>query len=118
MQAAEAARPRSVLVEALALFRGLNPTITVNEIATFLHACDQEGLTIQELADLADMTEPTASRSIRSFGPPGSEWARAPACGLVEAFLNPKDGRSRVLHLTPAGRAVRDRLDAIIGAAS
>ena len=115
MQTGEPMRSRSVLVEALALFRSLNPTITVNEIATFLHACARDGLTIQELADLAGMTEPTASRSIRSFGPPGSEWARAPACGLVEAFLNPRDGRSRVLHLTPAGRAVRDRLDAIFG---
>jgi DNA-binding MarR family transcriptional regulator len=63
------------------------------------------------------MTEPTASRSIRSFGPEGAEWARPPACGLVEAFLNPHDGRSRVLHLTPAGREVRDRLDEIIRSA-
>ncbi|MBA4014099.1 MAG: hypothetical protein C0481_19730 [Phenylobacterium sp.] len=115
MWTAEPMRSRIVLVEALTLFRSFNPTITVNEIAAFLHACDREGLTIQELAEQACMTEPTASRSIRSFGPPGSEWARAPACGLVEAFLNPNDGRSRVLHLTPAGRAVRDRLDAIVG---
>jgi DNA-binding MarR family transcriptional regulator len=108
---------RQTLIEALALFRSLNASITVNEIATFLHVCDREGLTIQQLADAAQMTEPTASRSIRSFGPPGSEWARAPACGLVEAFLNPSDGRSRVLHLTAGGRAVRDRLDAIAGEA-
>lgn len=113
----ELAHSRRALAEALALFRGLNPTITVNEIATFLNACEHEGLTIQELAERSNMTEPTASRSIRSFGPPGSEWARAPACGLIEAFLNPKDARSRVLHLTPAGRAVRDRLDAILGEA-
>ena len=114
MPSVDATRSRRVLVEALALFRSLNPTITVNEIATFLHACDNEGLTIQELADMARMTEPTASRSIRSFGPPGSEWARAPACGLVEAFLNPNDGRSRVVHLTAAGRAIREQLDEII----
>ncbi|CAN7490076.1 MarR family winged helix-turn-helix transcriptional regulator [Phenylobacterium sp. LjRoot164] len=110
-------RSRQALIEALALFRNLNPTITVNEIAAFLHVCDEEGLTIQQLASVAQMTEPTTSRSIRSFGPPQSEWARAPACGLVEAFLNPNDGRSRVLHLTAAGREVRDRLDAIVGEA-
>lgn len=102
------------MIEALALFRSLNPSITVNEIVTFLYTCENEGLRVQELANVAQMTEPTASRSIRSFGPVSSEWARAPACGLIEAFLNPQDGRSRVLHLTPAGREVRDRLDEII----
>jgi DNA-binding MarR family transcriptional regulator len=32
----------------------------------------------------------------------------------VEAFLNPNDGRSRIIHLTEEGRAVRGRLDAVI----
>ncbi len=110
-------RPRDSLLEALSLFKALNPTITVNEIVSFLYTCENEGLSVQELAYVSRMTEPTASRSVRSFGPPGSEWARAPACGLVEAFLNPNDGRGRVLHLTPEGRAVRERLDAIISQA-
>lgn len=110
-------RPRDSLLEALSLFKALNPTITVNEIVSFLYTCENEGLSVQELAYVSRMTEPTASRSVRSFGPPGSEWARAPACGLVEAFLNPNDGRGRVLHLTLEGRAVRERLDAIIGQA-
>ncbi|KRB52241.1 MarR family winged helix-turn-helix transcriptional regulator [Phenylobacterium sp. Root700] len=107
-------RPKDTLLEALALFRGLNASITVNEIISFLYTCENEGLSVQELAFVAKMTEPTASRSIRSFGPQGAEWARAPACGLVEAFINPQDGRSRVLHLTAAGREVRQRLDEII----
>jgi len=110
-------RPRNSLLEALSLFRELNPTITVNEIISFLYTCENEGLSVQELAYVSRMTEPTASRSIRSFGPPDSPWGRPPACGLVEAFLNPADGRGRVLHLTPAGHAVRARLDGIIGQA-
>lgn len=107
-------RPRDSLLEALNLFRELNPAITVNEIVTFLYTCENEGLSVQELAYVCRMNEPTASRSIRSFGPADSPWSRPPACGLVEAFLNPSDGRSRVLHLTPAGRRVRERLDEII----
>jgi len=110
-------RPRDSLLEALSLFKTLNPTITVNEIVSFLYTCENEGLSVQELAYVSRMTEPTASRSIRSFGPPDSEWARPPACGLVEAFLNPNDGRGRVLHLTAEGRAMRARLDEIIGQA-
>ncbi|WP_309644187.1 MarR family winged helix-turn-helix transcriptional regulator [Phenylobacterium sp.] len=110
-------RPRDSLLEALSLFKTLNPTITVNEIVSFLYTCENEGLSVQELAYVSRMTEPTASRSIRSFGPPDSEWARPPACGLVEAFLNPNDGRGRVLHLTAEGRAMRARLDEIISQA-
>lgn len=107
-------RPRDSLLEALSYFRELNPGVTVNEIIAFLYTCENEGLSVQELAYVARLTEPTASRSIRTFGPEGSEWARPPALGLVEAFLNPKDGRSRVIHLTDKGREARERLDGVI----
>ncbi len=102
------------LAEALDIFRVRNPGVTVNEIITFLRICDREGVSVQELAFLSGLAEPTASRSIRSFGPPGSEWARAPACGLVKAFVNPADARSRVIYLTEEGRSVRDMLTALI----
>ena len=36
------------------------------------------------------------------------------ALGLVDAFLNPTDGRSHVVHLTDQGRDLRDRLDIMI----
>ena len=41
-----------------------------------------------------------------------SDWSQAPALGLVEAYLNPSDGRSHVIQLTERGREMRDRLDA------
>ena len=107
-------RPRDSLLEALSYLKEIAPGVTVNEIITFLYTCENEGLSVQELAYVARMTEPTASRSIRSFGPAGSDWARPPALGLVEAFLNPNDGRSRIIHLTDEGRAVRSRLDTVI----
>lgn len=107
-------RPRDSLLEGLSFFRALSPSVTVNEIITFLYTCENEGLSVQELAYVSRMTEPTASRSIRTFGPPGSDWARPPALGLVEAFLNPQDGRSRVILLTEAGREARARLDEVI----
>ena len=110
--------PKNGLSQALEIFRALNPGVTVNEVITFLNVCEGEGLSVQELAFRSGLAEPTASRSIRSFGAAGSEWARAPACGLVEAFVHPGDARSRVIHLTSAGRAVRDRLDSILRVAS
>ena len=110
-------RVRDSLLEALIAFKALDPRIGVNEIVAFLYTCENEGLSVQELAQVARLTQSTASRSLRSLGPPGSDWALPPALGLVEAFINPADARSHVIHLSAAGRELRDRLDAIIRAA-
>ena len=94
--------------------KALDPRISVNEIVAFLYTCENEGLSVQELAYVAGLTQSTASRSLRSLGRPGSDWAQPPALGLVEAFLNPQDGRSHVIHLTDQGRELRARLDEMI----
>lgn len=107
-------RPRDTLLEALLALKALEPRISVNEIVAFLYTCENEGLSVQELAYVAKLTQSTASRSLRSLGQPGSAWAHPPALGLVDAFLNPNDGRSHVIHLSEQGRVLRDRLDAII----
>ena len=107
-------RPRDSLLEAILALKALDARISVNEIVAFLYTCENEGLSVQELAYVAGLTQPTASRSLRSLGRPGSDWAQLPALGLVDAFLNPADGRSHVVHLTDQGRALRDRLDHMI----
>lgn len=107
-------RARDSLLQALLVFKALDARVSVNEIVAFLYTCENEGLTVQELADVAGLTQSTASRSVRALGPAGSEWAQPPALGLVEAYLNPNDGRSHVIQLSEQGRDVRDRLDAII----
>ena len=107
-------RPRDSLLEAVLALKALDPRISVNEVVAFLYVCENEGLSVQELAFVADLTQSTASRSLRSLGRPGSEWAQPPALGLVDAFLNPNDGRSHVIHLTDAGRNLRDHLDDLI----
>ena len=110
-------RPRDTLLEALLALKALEPRISVNEIVAFLYTSENEGLSVQELAFVAKLTQSTASRSLRSLGQPGSDWAQAPALGLVDAFLNPNDGRSHVIHLSEKGRALRDRLDVMIRSA-
>lgn len=107
-------RPRDTLLEALLALKALEPRISVNEIVAFLYTCENEGLSVQELAHVARLTQSTASRSLRALGQPGSAWAQPPALGLVDAFLNPIDGRSHVIHLSNKGRDLRDRLDAMI----
>jgi DNA-binding MarR family transcriptional regulator len=107
-------RSRNAVLQALHAFKTLDPRISVNEVIAFLYAAENEGLSVQDVADLAGMTQSTASRSLRALGPAASPWSQPPAVGLVEAYLNPNDGRSHVIHLTPAGRDFRDRLDEII----
>jgi DNA-binding MarR family transcriptional regulator len=96
------------------LLKSLEPRISVNEVIAFLYAAENEGLTVQDMAYVAGLTQSTASRSLRALGPKGSEWSLPPALGLLEAYLNPTDGRSHVIQLSDKGREVRDRLDAII----
>ncbi|WP_309604390.1 MarR family winged helix-turn-helix transcriptional regulator [Phenylobacterium sp.] len=108
-------RRRNALLQALHLFKALDVRVSVNEIIAFLYAAETEGLTVQEVADLARLTQSTASRSLRALGVAGAAWSQAPALGLLEAFLNPQDGRSHVIHLTAQGHDLRDQLDAIIG---
>jgi len=107
-------RPRDTLLEAILALKALDPRISVNEIVAVLYTCENEGLSVQELAYVAGLTQSTASRSLRSLGRPGSDWAQPPALGLVDAFLNPHDSRSHVIHLTDEGRELRDRLDEMI----
>ncbi len=107
-------RSRNALLQALHLFKTLDPRVSVNEVIAFLYAAENEGLTVQEVATVARLTQSTASRSLRALGPSGSEWAQQPALGLLEAYLNPDDARSHVIQLTERGRDLRDRLDAII----
>lgn len=110
-------RPRDSLLEAMTVLKALDPRISVNEIVAFLYTCENEGLSVQDLAYVARLTQSTASRSLRALGPPDSDWAQPPALGLVEPFLNPNDARSHVIHLSDKGRALRDRLDEMIRAA-
>jgi len=107
-------RARNALLQGLHLLKGLDARISLNEAIAFLYAAETEGLTVQEVARLAGLTQSTASRSLRALGPPDSAWSQAPALGLVEPYLNPNDGRSHVVFLSARGREVRERLDAII----
>jgi DNA-binding MarR family transcriptional regulator len=107
-------RSRNAVLQALKLFKEMDARVSINEVIAFLYAAENEGLTVQDMADVAGMTQSTASRSLRALGPADSPWSQAPALGLLEAFLNPRDGRSHVIHLTANGLELRERLDAII----
>jgi DNA-binding MarR family transcriptional regulator len=109
MSTADAHRRNGVLAT-LAAFQRLYPAITVNEVVAFLCLSENEGVSLRDLARLTGLSEPTTSRSIRTFGPAAGAWGRGPRLGLVEAFRHPDDHRTRVLRLTAAGAGFRARL--------
>ena len=78
-------------------------------------SCENEGLSVQELAYVAERSRNPPPRGAFAHSVDrASDWAHPPALGLVDAFLNPTDGRSHVVHLSDKGRALRDRLDTLI----
>jgi len=95
-------------------FRGMNSRVSLSEVIAFLYICENEGLSVQELAYVTGMSQSAASRNLRGLGRPTSPWAKPPALGLVDPFLRPSDERSHVLHLSEDVEALRDRLDGII----
>jgi DNA-binding MarR family transcriptional regulator len=108
-------RQRDSILEALLAFRALNSRVSISEIVAFLYTCENEGLSVQELAYVSGMSQSAASRNLRALGRPGTPWAVRPALGLVEAYLRASDSRSHVLRLTPEGVRMRERIDEIIG---
>jgi len=107
-------RQRDCILDAMLAFRAINPRVSVSEIIAYLYTCENEGLSVQELAYVTGMTQSAASRNLRALGQAGTPWAKSPALGLVSPFLSPSDGRSHVLHLSEEGVRLRDRLDGII----
>lgn len=110
------ARRRNSMLQALELFRAMDPGLVITDLVVFLYACENEGLNVKELAHVTRLTEATASRRARALGEPDAQGAMSPAVGLLEAFQG-DDGRARLIYLTEKGRRVRDQLQQIIDAA-
>jgi hypothetical protein len=108
-------RQRNAILETLELFRDVYPGITIGNMIAFLYTCENEGLTILDLAQVSGFYLATASRTIRAFLEPEAEGAMSPELGLIEITPSP---RGKTLHLTEAGRRLRDDLEAIIRDAS
>jgi DNA-binding MarR family transcriptional regulator len=109
-----AVRQRNALLEGLELFRDIYPGITIGNMIAFLYTCENEGLTILDLAQVTGFYLATASRTIRAFLEPDADGVLSPELGLIEIVQSP---RGKTLHLTEAGRRLRAELQGIIAEA-
>ena len=104
-------RQRNAILEALEMFRDLHPGMTLGNMIAFMYTCENEGLTILDLAQVSGFYLATASRTIRAFSTPDADGAMSPALGLIEITQTP---RGKTIHLTDAGRKLRAQLEDII----
>lgn len=106
-------RQNSVLA-ALEQMRRHCPAATLGDAVVFLYVCENEGVNVREMAQLAGMTHSTASRTARRLASRDSRYALRPYMALVELRASPHDGRSRTLHLTPLGAELREAFEKLI----
>lgn len=104
-------RRRNAVLEALELFRSEATGTRLSTVIAFLYLCENDGFCVSELAAASGMTLATASRAARSLIAPDAPGALAPALGLAEIR---REGKVHALHLTPAGEALRARLNQAI----
>jgi DNA-binding MarR family transcriptional regulator len=106
-------RRRDSLLEALELFRRIHPAISIIHVLAFLYICENEGLNVSELAALCQTTCATASRTAHAMADHATD-AEHIHTPLVELRPNPRNPKGRLIFLTDAGLALRDRLDQLI----
>jgi DNA-binding MarR family transcriptional regulator len=109
-------RRRSACLAALERMRTWRKDIPLNDVVAFLYVCENEGVTLRELAAMTRLDQSTASRAIARLAS-----RRDPASGatmpLVHACERDDDGRAWALLLTDTGASLRNDIDAIIARA-
>jgi DNA-binding MarR family transcriptional regulator len=109
-------RHRNSVLASLEIFRSANGPRSFASLILFLYACENEGLTVSELAELADMPVASASRLIRSLAGSLLERERGADPPLFR-LGGAGDRRLKTIWLTEDGRAMCDALEALIAAA-
>ena len=100
-------RERNTILEAIELMRE-SALDTAPTMIAFLYLCENEGLCISELADLAGVNMAAASRA-------GALLTGRRAADVSGALARVDQlGRVRALVLSDLGRELRDRIDACI----
>jgi DNA-binding MarR family transcriptional regulator len=96
------------ICEAIVQFRELSSTMPVGEVQMFLTVALNEGMSLTELAEKADMKKSTASRYLLDL----SDKTRAGGAGygLITREADPEELRRNMYALSPKGRKIVQRL--------
>jgi DNA-binding MarR family transcriptional regulator len=110
-------RQRNSALEVIERLRRAEPGVNLTQALAFLYICENEGLNVSELAQVCRTTRATASRTAHALTAQAAPGSLAPYAGLVEMRPNPAAAHGQLLHLSPAGRRLRDEIDVVIARA-
>jgi len=96
------------LVDVMEEFRKLHPVFTAHQIQTLLLVALNEGLSLNELAELGGTKQSTISRQLIDLSEADREQDKG--MGLIERTANPTNYRQNQYLLTPKGKALVIRL--------
>jgi len=109
-------RDLNALLATIGAFRQRHCDISLTNIVAFLHVCENEGVTVKELAYLCGASEASISRSLQALRLPAASRDGIVHHGLVQVFQHPDDGRRRVVYLTEDGCELRNVVDRTLSA--
>jgi DNA-binding MarR family transcriptional regulator len=110
-------RRKNAVLAALERVRRVSHELSLIDALVFLYVCENEGVNVSEVAQLAALTQSTASRTSRRLATVETINALPPTAGLLELRGNPNDGRSKTLYLTQLGCEIRTEIEALIAQA-
>src|SRR5215469_1226059 len=107
-------RRRDSILAAIEAFREESLPRSLTGLMLFLYICENEGLTVSELAHIARVHVAMAARIVKTMAGEAHETPLSPERVIFELRSAPDDRRLKLIHLTERGRAIRARLERLI----
>jgi DNA-binding MarR family transcriptional regulator len=99
------------------VFRDEDLPRSLTGLTLFLYVCENEGLTVSELAHVSRSGVAMTARVAKMLAGEVADAPVPPDRMIFEFRHAPEDKRLKFVHLTPRGRALRDRIEDIIAEA-
>ena len=107
-------RRRDTILSAIEAFREESLPRSLTGLMLFLYICENEGLTVSELAHVARVHVAMAARIVKTMAGEAHETPLAPERVIFELRSSPQDKRLKLIHLSERGRQIRARLEDLI----
>jgi DNA-binding MarR family transcriptional regulator len=111
-------RRRDTILAAIEAFREEELPRSLSSLMLFLYICENEGLTVSELAYVSKVPVAKAARIVKILAGESREAPLAADRVLFECRASPQDRRLKFVHLAPRGRQICARMEALIALAT
>jgi hypothetical protein len=111
-------RRRNTILAALELFRSEDLPRSLSSFRLFLYVCENEGLTVSELAHVTRTSVAMTARVVKMLAGDTTETPLAPDRSIFVLKDSPLDKRLKLVHLSAHGLLLRNRFESLIAEAS